>query len=506
MVRMKRAHRPFRTVFFAFKEEKHTMKHFPARSLTAVLLLAAILLPSCGAGSSDSSSVTTAFGAASEDTAAETAAETEIPDDLPDEDFGGRDFRIRVTDSFVTRIVIEEETGDVVKDSIYAMNMKVEERFNVDIKAIALSTEDSDISKLKAAILAGDDSCELYTGHDISLGWASLDGLFRNIRALPYLNFDKPWWPSYTVDSLSVGGVMLLFSNYISYYNLASTRCTLFNKAIMNDYGLDYPYDSVRDGTWTLDKFSVMVGSVYDDINGDGQRDYEDLYGMCTSPDLYAIQESFGIRPIVADEDGKLTFDIYNEKTVTLIEKFYKMLYESDGGLVTTEGSTFSKGRSMFIFEMIDAAAGSLRRTDLDYGFAPIPKFDETQETYISGSTDRPYVVPVTATDDELLGIIIEAMSAEDYKIVRPAYFDVALKTKFTYDEDSAEMLDIIGNNIVLDFSYIYSFYGGFAWALMNMMNPDNPSTDFASWYEKNLSSEKNKLANIQQAFDRYLD
>ena len=47
--------------------------------------------------------------------------------------------------------------------------------------------------------------------------------------------------------------------------------------------------------------------------------------------------------------------------------------------------------------------------------------------------------------------IILEALACESYKSVVPAYYEIALKTKYTRDEDSARMLDIIFENRVFD-------------------------------------------------------
>ncbi len=54
----------------------------------------------------------------------------------------------------------------------------------------------------------------------------------------------------------------------------------------------------------------------------------------------------------------------------------------------------------------------------------------------------------------------------------------------------------------MLDFSYIYSNFGGFAWTLMNMMSVNNPSKDFASYYAKNEKVQKKLLEKVQKSFD----
>jgi len=46
---------------------------------------------------------------------------------------------------------------------------------------------------------------------------------------------------------------------------------------------------------------------------------------------------------------------------------------------------------------------------------------------------------------------MLEALQSESAKTVRPAYYDIALKTKYTRDDDSVEMLDLIFNTRVVD-------------------------------------------------------
>ena len=49
------------------------------------------------------------------------------------------------------------------------------------------------------------------------------------------------------------------------------------------------------------------------------------------------------------------------------------------------------------------------------------------------------------------IGAVIEAMSCESYNCVIPAYYEVSLKNKHARDEESADMLDIIFANRVMD-------------------------------------------------------
>lgn len=476
------------------------------KQILSILLLIAMILTAAACGSGGDKKTVISDTTAAE-TAAEEEGEKEIPDDLPAADFEGYVFRIGVTNvnSLDKQVIVETETGDVVDDAVYTSNVMVEERFNVDLKALIVA-EATDVNIVKAAVLAGEDAYDLFTSHDISMGNVALEGIFRNVRALPYLDFSKPWWPEHTVDSLTVNDCMVLFANYNSYDNLYQTRATFVNMDIIADYGMDMPYGMVDDGSWTLDALFGMAENVYDDVNGNAERDEEDIYGMSTTHSMYATQESFGITPIIKDEEGRLIFDIYNEKTITLVEKFYRFLFETQGGHVrkTDLNKMFVAGKSMTLFTPLSICTTALRDTEVDYGILPMPKFDEAQDGYISGSTARPFGVPLTAQNDERLGIITEAMSAYGYKIIRPAYFEIALKDKYSYDIDSKRMLTIIGDNIILDFSYIFSNYGGFSWTLMKMM--ENKTTDFASWYDTNYPAAQKQLEKVQAYFDRLAD
>ena len=67
-------------------------------------------------------------------------------------------------------------------------------------------------------------------------------------------------------------------------YNLGTftnTECLIFNKNLMDELELEYPYQAVLDGTWTHDMFVEYIQKATKDLNGDGQMDIEnDRYGF----------------------------------------------------------------------------------------------------------------------------------------------------------------------------------------------------------------------------------
>jgi hypothetical protein len=106
-------------------------------------------------------------------------------------------------------------------------------------------------------------------------------------------------------------------------------------------------------------------------------------------------------------------------------------------------------------------AYSELRDMKDSYAILPYPKWDESQEMFLTNIYDQysAFSVPKTVYDDDQLefaGIIIEALNAESYKQVYPAFYDIALKNKYTEDEDSARMVDIIMEGANMDFSYMF--------------------------------------------------
>ena len=56
-----------------------------------------------------------------------------------------------------------------------------------------------------------------------------------------------------------------------------------------------------------------------------------------------------------------------------------------------------------------------------------------------------------------MMGALMEALASESYKTVMPAYYEVALKTKYVSDDESAKMLDKVIDNLYLDAGFFYS-------------------------------------------------
>jgi len=481
------------------------------RTISSLLLSALLLsltLTSCSQSSSGDSGNTSDTASISETTAAETV--DPLADSLPPEDFDGREFRMYARNDKNANETIycysEAMDGDVINDAVYKANKNVEERFNVDITMTGYEAAVNTInSPIGNSLLAGDDLFDIFSGHDRTMAQFSMAGYLTNVNLLPHIDYSKPWWPNNSLESLTVAGTMYLISNSIAYSNIRGASAVFFNKARMENYGIEEPYQTVLDGNWTLDEMISITKDVYEDVNGDTQRDKEDFYGFVGQRSAYRIAESFGLQAYHPDDELIIKLDIDRPETYEFIDKYYGLLFESKGGIMTSADADprnmFNSDKALMTFSALADAVSTYRYSELEYGIIPMPKLNEKQENYISGANDVPFGVPVTNSDLDFTGFMIEAMSAEGHRTIQPAYFEIAMKQKFTTDSESIQMLDIISETRNIDLGYLYCGNLPICRFINSMFNPSNPTKDFASFYAKNVDAEQ---ANIDKIIEVY--
>ena len=96
--------------------------------------------------------------------------------------------------------------------------------------------------------------------------------------------------------------------------------------------------------------------------------------------------------------------------------------------------------------------------------------------------------------DAEFAGAILEAMQSESYYTLVPAYFDVALDSKFFRDEESREMLGIILSNRAYPLDILKDF-GGLMASLKN--NISKGKTDFVSVIDSSDTKAKIEITKL---------
>ena len=462
-------------------------------ALTLAILIS--LLASCGSPAADPTESTSA------DTTTEPVetAPAEIPDDLPDKKFDGKTFTTLTYDQLIADYEADEANGDVVNDAVWKRNQTVMERFDVTLETMSKPVYTDTTNYIKTTVLAGEETFQVAAHHIVSLGTMALDGVFMNWYDIPYVNFDKPWWAPSTSEDLTYDGVALFAVGDYSLSGLAATYCYFYDKQAAEEYHFEDLYSVVNDGKWTLDYVMNLVKDIYVDVNGDGKKDENDYYGLTstTQSALNTYLWSSGGKIFTNKKDGTKEFTYNSDRTVTIIEKLYKLCWETEGVCMdrpTYESQTGSKhyiaalsfrdNLTALIPGTLDMTVNYFRERKGEYGILPYPKLDEDQAEYktMVDGYHAALAVPMTVSDPEFVGIIAEALNAESNKIVFPAYYEVALKVKYSHDDESVKMLDMIVDSRVFDFGYAYGCWSGVAFMFQDLIGRDK-SEDFASLY-----------------------
>ncbi|MCL2519305.1 MAG: hypothetical protein FWF15_12150, partial [Oscillospiraceae bacterium] len=107
--------------------------------------------------------------------------------------------------------------------------------------------------------------------------------------------------------------------------------------------------------------------------------------------------------------------------------------------------------------------------------------------------------IPITA-DPERAGVFMDAFTAISGEVLMPAYYKISLEGKFTRDEDSIEMLDIIRDGRVFDRSVLFN-WGGFYSAIITY-GTGREGTNPASVFEKNAGKVEAAIAKTIDAYN----
>jgi len=140
---------------------------------------------------------------------------------------------------------------------------------------------------------------------------------------------------------------------------------------------------------------------------------------------------------------------------------------------------------------------------EADFGILPYPKYDEAQKEYYNtvGSWHSVFMcVPKVQENPDRTGILVEAIAYESMKTVTPAYYEIALKGKYTRDNESSDMLDIILATRCYDLGWYYQI-GGYNEQVMNLLR--NFKNDFTSMYKK---LEKTALKQVEKLNEKFAE
>ncbi len=444
------------------------------RTLSILLLMALLASTACG-GTAAGADTTAASG---DTTSAAPVTEAEIiSNSLPDKDFGGHEFKFLTIDReqagyLCYELDADSQNGDIMNDAVYERNVEVEERFNIKISKEVNSDY---LNMFRNSVLAGEDSWDVLDANAMETAKNSAEyGLSAD--DLPYIDLTRDWWDLEVIEKSALGGKNYALSGDINLVDDDSLWVIYFNKRLAEEYKVGDLYQMVWDGKWTFDALKKAAAGATSDINGDGALDYNDQWGFVASSNhALSMLWSGGGMLGTLNKDGTMEMALDSARNVDVFTKIFDVFSDKASVMVIDRDipgkvgdltnwnysyQMFGEGRSLF-FGYCLYTLPNFRDMEDEFGYLPCPKYDESQKEYASimqSWVGTALLVPKSASDPERTSIILEAMASSAKHYITPAYYDVVLTRKYSRDDESSAIIDLLRNNRQFDLVYTYNF------------------------------------------------
>ena len=490
-----------------------------AKKIVALMMILCLALPLLCACNQNVSTETSGSQITIE--APEGADPNTILDVPTDIDYDGYTFTFFTGSNVSTCpfIFTADEEDNAIDEAIHIRNTTIEEMYNIEIEEIReIKDSTAGAGAAYLAIQASYDSNDaLYdaavaSGYDC--GTLACSGMLADLRTFGQINLNKVWWDQAANQQLTIGERTYFTAGDISYIDDNFTYAIVFNKEMAKAHDLGDMYKLVEDGKWTYEKlyeYSKVVTSL-DNIDGYSE---DDVYGFLGYVDtIWMSFSSTGATIARIGDSGALELTLNSEKNFkTLVdwtefgqnESFVNWQLDAEAKK-TGWAKIYSNAQALFFGATIDGIY-KLRNTDVDYGFLPWPKYDETQEKYTSGMAPNHislFCIPNVGDDEhrERASILVEAISYCS-SIVTEGFYEKNLHGKSVRDDESNATLDIIFANKIFDLGYYYNI-GTYRAGMFNRFKAGDVS--YSTFYEEQYDNAMQKIKQINDLYNGLLD
>lgn len=467
--------------------------------LVLTMILSAMLIISCAEKADPQNpDVTTAQEFDDNDL---NVADTQEAYDYPNVDYDGYEFvmlNMEEANWANVMMVPEELTGDALNDAFYNRNAFVEEKLNIKIKDVQIPQ-----GQLKTTaqnlINAGDHVYDVMMQEIHEIAAPLTEKYFVNLYEVDQLQLNQKWWDQIVIDGAEIVGELYFASSDISLFPFEATWMCYFNESLFDNYGIEYPYETVRQGKWTIDKMmEAMIVGV--SLNSEPSFAYnaagDSIYGIITHGQFMHVLMCGSNEMLIAKDENSIPYFTGGTEHFYSVTQKITELTGTDGYLISRDTYTFSNaenspstefklGKFLFLSETL-GHINNLRDFEMEFGVLPAPKFDENQESYqsmIATWGTLLITIPVTNPELERTGTILDMLAYQSYVSLMEPYYDTYLTQKGARNESSAEMLSIIRDTRTLNVGHMYGWTNDLLSALTTKLNNGNSevASDVAS-------------------------
>ncbi len=486
-----------------------------SKRIVITLLLAAMGLSvlSCGGQPTDNPS---GGDTTPSDTTAPGAKEEAYP--YYNQDLGGETFTFfNVKKDLWNMICVlqpEEMTGETVNDLIFERNEFVKDQLNFEIEEINAETYSEMPTIFAQAVMAGEETYDAIFMQNTYINSGLAQNYYQCLNDVSTMHLDQPYWDRRMLEDTSLMGKNYAASSSITMMAWDSMWCLFFNESMMDDLQLEYPYQLVRDGKWTIDELAKYCKAAAN-LNGADSFALTDttpaVYGCVSFADVvYKFIYGLGGSVALKDKDDMPYFNADSEAYINIAQKLAEVA-GVDGEFCLSASATnteptyyqtiYEKQQALFLGAELKTAQ-LLRNMSQSFGIVPFPKLNEAQENYRSTPVHQLAcaMIPITNNAPEKVGLILDALAYEsDAKIVNE-YFGVMVEQKGLRNQDSIDMLHIIKDTRSFDVGVFYHWSDSLESAMESAVT--NGSTAIASEvaaYKSAFETTMNEMLDAMQ-------
>jgi ABC-type glycerol-3-phosphate transport system substrate-binding protein len=433
--------------------------------------------------------------------------------DVEKQNYGGETFQMigwsKAGDwYFAEEYESSEKGGSILNNTIYEMNTMVEEYLNVELayKTVGVVTGGEIYDTVYPTVMAGDDTYQLCTLHAY-YDYTNFIGqnLALDFYELEDVDFDASYWNRDVMDMLAINDHAYIGLNDFCSYHFYMLYC---NKDMMKRANLAVPYDDVRNGQWTLDKFVSLTTGLYVD-NGDGQRNEYDTYGFasCWDGEGNAFLQAANIYVATRNDDGDFELTLYNDRFVEMYDRLFAWS-QNESVLCWNFHSPaftvpFKNNQSYFTC----ASLGThFLDAEFEVGILPLPKYDLQQDDYKHVNWGNNLIIPNTIKNKEMVGHVVEMLAYYSETVLLPKYYDEVLQLRVSEAPDDRDMVELIYNTVVYDPAIAYCDGNTGLYNLVYItcfgIRENNPNV--ASYYKTNSKPAQRMLNNFIKKVQKF--
>lgn len=506
-----------------------------AKRLLCLLLatvFCAVLLVGCGetAGKNEGDAGNTSGAGSGNGTVSDDVSVN--TDELAEDYFNGETIRVftaAFNDAYVTEIgdnSANENCAEVLSVAIKQRTEAVEAAYGVTIEEFIMIDpkryNGTYLQAVREYAYSGTWEYDILYPCLLDAGTMAAEGVLQELSGASGIRIQNSWWDQTFIKDTAIGNKTYYLTGDIGLRAKNSAGCIYFNKQLMDNAGISYPYQMVRDMEWTIDAAIEMMkqADLSEDTDNDKKITYHDTFGWSGQDgDMQKLFYAAGERIVSVDEQGNLKISVYNERSAKVLESILNLLQDDAdyvrGDDYFGESSTpmtllldsFKSDKCLFYSGGMEDA---LKLGDMksNFGILPSPLFDKQQEQYytmMGAWSANAYCIPYGLDEERSYRaqVILDALGGYSVDTVAKTYYDVVLQYQKLRTDDDVEMLKLIFSCAGTDLGDVYRV-GGLSGMLTSLIQ--KPQGSFASSYDalsstaqKNLDELIGKFANIKQ-------